>query len=259
MFNSNSPSLADIAAVTGNNRSSDGMWGGDGWWAIIIFAIIFGWGGFGNGFGGYGNGAGAATTAGYATQADLQRGFDNQSVMNKLNALENGLCSLGYDQLGQMNAINQNVSNTGAAITQAINADTVAGMQNANAISSQLASCCCENREAIADLKYNTATQSSATNNLIQSTTRDVIDSQNAGTRAILDFLCQDKISTLQSENQSLKLAASQANQNAVLQAAMDANTAEILRRTAPLPVPSYTVANPYTGVYGAYGCGCSA
>lgn len=40
----NSPSLADIAAVTGNNRNNDGMFGGDGWWAIIIFALIFGWG-----------------------------------------------------------------------------------------------------------------------------------------------------------------------------------------------------------------------
>lgn len=48
MFNGNaSPSLADIAAVTGNGRNNDGMWGGDGWWAIIIFAMIFGWGGFG--------------------------------------------------------------------------------------------------------------------------------------------------------------------------------------------------------------------
>ena len=60
MFNgSNSPSLADIAAVTGNGRNNDGMWGGDGWWAIIIFAMIFGWGGFGNGWGGFGgNGQG---------------------------------------------------------------------------------------------------------------------------------------------------------------------------------------------------------
>lgn len=58
MFNSaNVPSLADIAAVTGNNKN-DGMWGGDGWWAIIIFAIIFGWNGFGNnGWGGNGGSA----------------------------------------------------------------------------------------------------------------------------------------------------------------------------------------------------------
>ena len=53
--------------------------------------------------------------------------------------------------------------------------------------------------------------------------TRDIIDNQNAGTRAILDYLCQEKISDLQNENQALRLAASQSNQNAVLMAAMDA------------------------------------
>lgn len=73
--------------------------------------------------------------------------------------------------------------------------------------------------------------------------TRDIIDSQNAGTRAILDYLCQDKISSLQNENQALRLAASQSNQNAILMAAMDANKADILRRTGnDCPVPAYVV-----------------
>ena len=90
MFNGgNSPSLADIAAVTGNGRNNDGMWGGDGWWAIIIFAMIFGWGGFGNGWGGFGGNGGAMQ--GYATQADIQRGFDNQAVISKLDGITNGL------------------------------------------------------------------------------------------------------------------------------------------------------------------------
>ena len=85
-----------------------------------------------------------------------------------------------------------------------------------------------------------------ALQNTMNNNTRDIIDNQNAGTRAILDYLCQDKIQTLQNENQSLRLAASQANQNAVLQAAMDANTAEIIRRTGnDCPVPAYVVPNP--------------
>lgn len=79
MFNGNaSPSLADIAAVTGNGRNNDGMWGGDGWWAIIIFAMIFGWGGFGgNGWGG--NGGMGATASAY-TDSAIQRGFDTQAT-----------------------------------------------------------------------------------------------------------------------------------------------------------------------------------
>ena len=73
MFNGNAtPSLADIAAVTGNGRNKDGMWGGDGWWAIIIFAMIFGWGGFGNGWGN-GCGNGMNSTAAAYTDSAIQR------------------------------------------------------------------------------------------------------------------------------------------------------------------------------------------
>ena len=49
MFNSNGVSLADIAAVTGNNRNNDGMWGDGAWWIVIL--LIFGWGN--NGWGGF--------------------------------------------------------------------------------------------------------------------------------------------------------------------------------------------------------------
>ena len=117
------------------------------------------------------------------------------------------------------------------------------------------------------------ATNTCALQNTMNNNTRDIIDNQNAGTRAILDYLCQDKIQTLQNENQSLRLAASQANQNAVLQAAMDANTAEIIRRTGnDCPVPAYVVPNPnccygnpigvgygYSGYGYNNGCGCNS
>ena len=84
------------------------------------------------------------------------------------------------------------------------------------------------------------------TRSAIYNSTRDIIDNANANSRAILDFLTQDKIATLTAENQNLKLSASQANQNAVLMAAMDANKAEILRRTgAECPTPAYVVQPP--------------
>ena len=82
MFNGNaSLSLADIAAVTGNGRNNDGMWGGDGWWAIIIFAMIFGWGGFGgNGWGGNGGmGATASHTPTLQFSVDLTRRLSSGS------------------------------------------------------------------------------------------------------------------------------------------------------------------------------------
>ncbi len=93
--------------------------------------------------------------------------------------------------------------------------------------------------------------------NTMHSNTRDIIDSQNAGTRAILDYLCQDKISALQSENQALRLAASQSNQNAVLMAAMDANKADILRKTgAECPTAAYIVQPPTPVTFPTNCCG---
>ena len=242
MFNgTNGVSLADIAAVTGNGRNNDGMWGGDGWWAIIIFAMIFGWGGFGgNGWGNNGGGA----LQGYATQSDLQRGFDTQSIIGKLDGITNGLCDGFYavnnSMLTGFNGINTNIMQTGYGIQQAINADTIANMQNTNALQSQLANCCCETREAIQGVNYNMATNTCALQNTMNSNTRDIIDSQNAGTRAILDYLCNEKISTLQAENNDLRRAASQDRQSALLTNAMSAQTQQIINAVNPAPIPAY-------------------
>ena len=244
---SNGVSLADIAAVTGNNRDNGGMWGNGAWWIVIL--LIFGWGGFGgNGWGG--NGAGN----GY-TDAAIQRGFDNQAVVSKLDGINNGICSLGYDQLAQMNGINTNILQTGFGIQQAINADTVSGMQNTNAIQSTLtnmaaqnASCCCETQRQIergfADTNYNMATQACQTRQAIADSTR-----------SILDYLCQDKIATLQAENNDLRRAASQDRQNALLTTAMTAQTNQIINAVNPTAIPAYVVPNP--NAY-AYGCGCN-
>ena len=258
MFNGNSPSLADIAAVTGNNRD-DGFLGGDGIWAIIVFAMIFGWGGFGNGWGNGGNGGATPCAAGALTQADLQRGFDTQAIVGKLDGITNGICDGFYaannNMLTGFNGINTNIMQTGYGIQQAINADTIANMQNTNALQSQLANCCCETREAIQGVNYNMAQNTCALQNTMNTNTRDIIDSQNAGTRAILDYLCQEKISSLQAENNDLRRAASQDRQSALLTTAMSAQTQQIINSVNPQAVPAYVVPNP--NAY-AYGCGCS-
>lgn len=252
MFNGNSPSLADIAAVTGNNRD-DGFFGGEGIWAVIIFAMIFGWGGFGGFGGGFGGANGAIQ--GYATQADIMRGFDNQTVVSKLDGISNGLCSLGYDQLSQMNNINQNISNGFNSVDRAIcdlgyqtqngfNTTNVALMQAQNALQTQLANCCCENREGQAQIRYDMATQACETRQAIADSTRN-----------ILDFLTQDKIATLTAENQSLKFQASQTAQNAFITANQEAQTAELIRRINPMPIPAYTVPAPYAYAGCSNGC----
>ena len=234
-------SLSDIAAVTGGNRNNGGMFGGDGdWGAWIILFLLFGMfngRGFG-GFGGFGGGGGCGAPC--ATQADVRAAVDQQTLIGKLDQQTYGLADSTY-------ALNNTINNGFYGVDRSI----------CN-LSSQLAQCCCDNRAAIADLKYTIATEDCTTRNLIQNNTRDILENQNSNTRAILDFLTQDKIATLTAENQNLKLSASLANQDAVLMAAMDANKAEILRRTgAECPTPAYVV-QPPTPVHFPYNnCGC--
>lgn len=248
MFNTgNCPSVPIVANLDVNNGNNwnDGSWL---WFLIVVFAIFGGWG---NGFGGFGG-----TNGGVGSE--IQRGFDNQAVISKLDGISNGLCdgfyAMNNSMLTGFNGINTNIMQTGYGIQQAVNADTVANMQNTNALQSQLANCCCETREAIQGVNYNMATNTCALQNTMNNNTRDIIDSQNAGFRSILDYLCQDKIATLTAENNDLRRAASQDRQNALLTSTMAAQTNQIINAVNPAPIPAYTVPNP--NAY--YGCGCN-
>lgn len=223
MFNGNVPSLSDIAAVTGNN---DGFGNGNGWWILIILFAIFG--GWGN------NGYVGGRSCDCATQGDLQNRFDNQAVTNKLNGLENGMASLGYDQLAQMNGINTNI------------------MTSSNALQSQLANCCCENRQAIAQVRYDMATDTCSITNAINQAAQNIMQNDNANYRQLHDeniaarMEAKDEmIASLRTQIESLNLAQSQANQNNYL-----------ISQLRPAAIPAYTVPNPYYG-YG-YSCGCN-
>lgn len=226
--------LSDIAAVTDGNRNNNGMFGGD-WSAWIILFLLFGMfgGGWGNGFGGFGGYGGGSGLQGMATRADINEGFALNGLQTGITAIQQGICDSTY----------------------ALNNSITGGF---NGISRQLADCCCATQRAIDGVNYNMAKGFCDLGNVVNNGTRDILENNNANTRAILDFLTQDKIATLTAENQNLKLSASQANQNAVLMAAMDANKAEILRRTgAECPTPAYVV-QPPTPVHFPYNnCGC--
>lgn len=207
----------------GNN----GIFGND--WAWIVILLLFGYGGRGfGGFGGFGGGFGGGCGSPCATQADIAAGFNNSAVLSGINGIDSALCQ-GFN--GINTAILQNGYNTQGAI---------------NGLSHQLSDCCCATQRAIDGVKYENATNTCAIQNTIQNTTRDVIDNANANSRAILDFLTQDKIATLTAENQSLKFAASQSAQNAFITANQEAQTAELIRRLGrDCPVPAYVVPNP--------------
>ena len=258
MFNgNNTPFTMPVMPANTGGYGNGGAWGDGGWlWIIVVFALLFGWGN--NGWGGFGGGNGGGYVATAATQADIQRGFDNQAVISKLDGITNGLCDGFYAVQTGMNGINTNIMQTGFGIQQAINADTIANMQNTNALQAQLANCCCETREAIQGVKYNMAQNTCALQNTMNSNTRDIIDSQNAGTRAILDYLCQEKIASLQAENNDLRRAASQDRQSALLTTAMSAQTQQIINAVNPTAIPAYVVPNPNAYAYGCNsGCGC--
>lgn len=243
MFNTNDGySLADIAAATGSNRSNDAWGEGGSWQIIILFLFIFaGWNGNGNGVFGGGASTGSGITDGYILTSDFA------NIERKIDGVNSGLCDGFY-------AMNTGMLNGFAGVNNAITQQTIAEMQNNTAITSQITAlgtqmqeCCCQDRydtaTQFANLNYNLADQSCQTRRAITDASRDIIANQDANTRSVIEFLTQDKIATLTAENQSLKFAASQANQNAYIVNALN-----------PSPVPAYVVASPYAA-YNACSC----
>lgn len=223
-----------------NNGSNcnDGLFGGGsgGWLGILLLIALLGGGlGFG-GIGGFGGGAGLQ---GMATRADINEGFALNNITSGITAIQQGICDATY-------ALNN-------AITSGFNQTQMGMMQGFNGVergfcdlSHQLSDCCCENRAAIAQVRYDMATQACETRQAIHDSTR-----------SILDFLTQDKISTLTAENQALKFAASQSAQNAFITANQEAQTATLLRRLgADCPTPAYLVQPPTPINFPLNGCG---
>ena len=206
----------------GNNGGFGGM--GDGWLGLILFAMIFGWG-----RGGFGGGGGCGC------EAAVSSGFALNGLENGIRGIQQGLCDGFY----------------------AVNTGLLTGF---NGIQSQLAQCCCETQRGIDSVKHDMATGLCGLGNTINGVARDIMENQNAGVRAFLYFLTQDMISSLQAENQALKFQAAQSAQNAFITATQEAQTAELIRRIAPMPVPSYAVPAPYPycgSGYSTGGCGC--
>lgn len=251
MFNNAmSPSLADIAAVTRNN---DGNFGADGgWWAIIIILALCG--GF-NGFGGFGGGWGMMNGMGMMgwnglngygfLNGDIQRAFDTQTVISKLDGLNSGVCSLGYDQLAQMNGINQNIMQTGFGLQQSINQVDVNAMQNANAISAQLAQCCCENRQGQADIKYAMATDTCAITTAINQAAQNIMQNDNANYRQLHD---ENVALQMAQKNERIQEQAARIAQ-LELQASQAAQNNYLVDTLRPCARPAYITCNPFTGV----------
>ena len=222
------PMLTMPVAPTNAGSNGGFGWGDNGaLWLIVLFLFIFA-GGWGNGFGNKaGNSCGVVD--GYVLTSDFA------NVERKIDSVNQGLCDGFYQQAQLVNGTNMAMVNGFGQAELSRSNQQAALMQQLNAMQMQAANCCCENRAAIAQVRYDMASQACDTRNTVNIAARDIIDNQNQNSRAILDFLTQSKLRDLESENQGLKLAASQAAQNSYL-----------VSQLRPSPIPAYTVQNPY-------------
>lgn len=228
--------MASYGYGNGGGFGFGGEWGG--LIGLLIVASLFG----GNGWG-FGNNRGNNC----ATQADISAGFANSEIMSDLNdiLLQN---SQGFAAVQQ--TLCQGFSGVNATVNQGFagvnNAICTLGYQNQtgfNSLSHQLADCCCTTQRAIDSVKYENAKN-----------TCDIIRAGQDNTRAILDYLTGEKISSLQAENSGLKA-----------QISNDRQTRTIIDEIKPCPIPAYITCNPYQSAYGfgynGYGnnCGCGS
>lgn len=245
-------------AIGQNDSKNNGGFGfGGDWWAIIILALLFGWGGNGWGGGGFGGGNAVPYISGIDTRSAVYDGFALNNLENGIRGVQNGLSDGFY-------AVNTSLLNGFHGVDNAI---CDLGYRNQQ--------CCCETQRLIergfCDTNYNLATN---TSNIVQAGHADT-DRVIAKLDAMESARQAEKIEALRLENQTLKFAASQAAQNAFITANQDAQTAELIRRLrTPEAIPAYVVPNPnccygnpvgvgYAG-YGSWGgngcgCGCAA
>ena len=228
--------------------------GGDGWWIILLFIILGGWGGYGNG--GFGGNIGGEIYP-WMNQANLtSEGFQNQLMNDSITSIRDGVFGISTQLCNGFAGVNATVANGFAQAEIANNARQIADMQQNFALSQQLSQCCCDNKTATQSLAYNIATEACADRNAISSALRDVLEANNASTQRILDKMCDqeiqaknDRIQELQTQLNMAALAASQNQQTQLLVADNAAQTQYIVNRVAPYPTPAYIVSSPYTPV----------
>lgn len=228
-------SAADIAAVMGNSNGGYGFNGDGAWWLVIIMLFALTGGNWGNANGNNGN-----------INGDVQRGFDQTAVMSGINGLTTA------------------VSN-GFANAEISRCNTQANLTNLlNTIAMQQQNCCCENRAAVADLKYTVATENCQDRAALSDGLQTVINAINQNVGSVMDKICQleldaknDKIADLQNQLTMATLRESQSAQTAQILADNAAQTAALEYYLNPPAIPAYTVPNPNCCPSPFYANGC--
>ena len=249
--------------LMGGYGNGFGGFGGDWGSLIVLFLIAAMFGGFGGGFGGFGGfGGGFEFPWLLAGQAGINQntnnGFDNAALSSQLSAIQSTLASNEVANCNRtIDSLQTAYSNQIASMNQSF-ANSQALDSRLDSLAMGLQQCCCDNRAAVADLKYTVATEACADRNAVSNALRDVLTANTASTQRILDQLCQDKIDAKNDEiaqlRQEVLFARGQASQIAQNSTIIDG----IYNRLDTCPVGT-------TPVYGRTpiftcnnnGCGC--
>lgn len=266
---------ADIYACTrgGNGDGFGGGFGND--WGWIILLLLFANGGWGNGFGG-GFGGGNEIYP-WMNQAEVtNNGFRDQMINGNVTAIRDAIGNLSTQLCNCCGDMQMALANGFAGVEQGANARQMANMnqmfagqtammQGFNALQSQFADCCCENRLANCQTQNIIQNEGNMTRFADANNTRDLLTNQTANTQAILDKLCQleldaknDKIADLERQLTMADLRASQTAQNSFIQQGFNNEIDALYNRLSNCPVPSVPVYGK-TNIFSCNnGCGCN-
>ena len=246
------------------NGGFGNTFGGDGWWVILLILLFAG--GWNNG--GFGGNGGF-----YGVDNGIQRGFDQNAVMNGISGIQNGVQGISTQLCNGFAGVNTAITGAQNAIAQQLYTNQLADLERSYAaqtastagftnVSAQLANCCCENRLATESLRATVLQENCSDRYEAANNTRDIIDNANRNNQAIIDKLCQleldgknDRIAELERQLTMANLAASQTAQTAQLLADNNRQTVALEQYLNPVPIPAYVVQNPNCCTQTACGC----
>lgn len=224
---------ADYAAIT----NGDG--GCNSWVLILLFAMIFGNGGFGFGNNGFNNAIGYENLA---TSNEVQRGFDNQNSLANEREI---LAAINSNAMQGMQSGTQNTQYLSGQLNDKygeLQRDIAGLAASQGQILANQNECCCGTKllitETAAQQRYDSAMQTAQLQQAIQ-----------AEGNATREMLQQNKIEALQQKLNGME----QALNTQMLQGAIQQATAGVVRY--PDSFAYNAGANPFCGCNNGYGC----
>lgn len=254
------------------SNGNDGFFGGDGIWAIILLALLFGNGGWG-GFGGFGGGFGGMyefpwlLNGQQEINSNTNNGFNSLHLSNQIEGVRDGVASLSNQLCNVGNDITSAINTTAYNAEISANNRQMTNMNQIFGLSTQVANASADNRLASCQTQNTIISEAASTRFADANNTRDIIDSNNRNSQAILDKLCQLELDGFKRENEQLRsqlqfanMQASQVEQTAQLRASQATTANQLVSELRSCPIPAQPVYGnqPIFTYQPNYGCGCN-